>query len=197
MRARATLALLATAVGVLVSGCAPDPNSIAGQAASGDRKGYVSGDGSVTQLAADQRGEPIALAGALLDGTPWSVEQARGKVVVLNVWGAWCPPCVEEIPALQQVWADVSAAKKPVVFMGLDVRDSPETASSFLQAKGVTYPSLRYDGGAPLLALQGKAPTIPATVILDAKGRIAARVLGPVDATTLSGLVEDALEELA
>ena len=187
---------VALTVSASVSACTPDPNSVAGQAASGDRKGYVSGDGTVTQIEPARRGDPIALKGTLLDGTPWSVEEARGKVVVLNVWGQWCPPCVAEMPILQKSWASLSAAGKPVVFVGLDVRDSPETAASFLTKAQVTFPSLRYDGGVPLLALKGKAPTIPATVVLDAQGRIAARILGPVTEATLGGVVDDALKEL-
>jgi thiol-disulfide isomerase/thioredoxin len=192
----ASTVALVVGASVAIAACTPDPNSVAGQAASGDRKGYVSGDGTVTQIEPARRGEPIALKGTLLDGTPWSVEEARGKVVVLNVWGQWCPPCVAEMPILQKSWASLSAAGKPVVFVGLDVRDSPETAASFLTKAQVTFPSLRYDGGVPLLALKGKAPTIPATVVLDAQGRIAARILGPVTEATLGGVVDDALKEL-
>ena len=70
------------------------------------------------------------------------------------------------------------------------------------EGKAVSYTHLdvykrqRYDGGVPLLALKGKAPTIPATVVLDAQGRIAARILGPVTEATLGGVVDDALKEL-
>lgn len=193
---RAGLAAVAMALALALSACTPDPNSVAGQAASGDRKGYISGDGTVSQIEPARRGEPITLTGTLLDGTPWSLEQARGKVVVLNVWGQWCPPCVAEMPILQKSWASLSAAGKPVIFVGLDVRDSPETAASFLAKTRVTFPSLRYEGGVPLLALKGKAPTIPATVVLDGQGRIAARILGPVTEATLGGVVDDALKEL-
>ena len=69
-----------------------------------DQKGYVGGDGTVEELPAAKRDKPVTLSGKLLDGTDWNVEQARGKVVVLNVWGAWCGPCQAEMPHLQKAW---------------------------------------------------------------------------------------------
>jgi len=135
------------------------------------------------------------LSGTTFEGTPWTVANARNHVVVLNVWGQWCGPCVAEMPHLQQVWLQLSAAGKPVQFMGIDSRDGVETAKAFLRANKITYPSLRDDGGRTLLALRGKANTTPTTLILDRQGRLAARVSGPVSAATLSGLVSDVLSE--
>lgn len=177
----------------LLAGCSSDPNSIAGQAQKGDNKGYVAGDGTVQQLALSQRGKPVALDGTTLEGKPWSTKDAAGKVVVLNVWGEWCPPCQKEIPELQEVWSDWQKSGDPVQLMGLDQRDSVARAQAILKAKNATYPSLRDDGGRSLLALQGKAQYTPTTLVLDKQHRIAARVSGPVDASTLRGLVQDVL----
>lgn len=178
-----------------LSACGADPNSLAAQARSGDGKGYVSGDGSIERVAAGERSAPLTLSGATLEGAPWKVADARGKVLVLNVWGQWCGPCVAEMPYLQQVWSALSKAGKPVQFMGINSRDGVETAKAFLIANKITYPSLRDDGGATLLALRGKANTTPTTLVLDPQGRLAARVSGPVTAATLSGLVNDVLGE--
>lgn len=195
--ARHTGAVLAVLTGLALAACSgPAPGSIADQAASGDRKGYVSGDGTVTQLAVADRAAPVDLSGTLLDGSSWSAAGERGRVVVLNVWGSWCPPCVEETPTLQKVWDTADRAKAPVRFVGLNVRDSVASATAFLEAQKVTFPSLRYDDGAALLALQGKASAIPSTLVLDGQGRIAARVLGPVTQTVLQGLIDDAVAEL-
>jgi len=180
-----------------ISACGADAGSIAAQARSGDGKGYVSGDGSIERLAPDKRSSPLTLSGTTIAGAPWKVADARGRVLVLNVWGQWCGPCVAEMPHLQQVWSDLSAAGKPVQFMGINYRDGVETARAFLRANDVTYPSLRDDGGATLLALRGTANTTPTTLVLDNRGRIAARVSGPVTAATLSGLVNDLLGESA
>jgi thiol-disulfide isomerase/thioredoxin len=189
----AVLAALALSVGV--SACGTDAGSIAAQARSGDDKGFVSGDGTIERLAPDQRTTPLTLSGTTVQGTSWKVADALGKVLVLNVWGSWCGPCVAEMPHLQQVWSQMSTAGKPVQFMGINERDGAETATAFLRAKRVTYPSLQDDGERTLLALRGKANTTPTTLVLDRTGRIAARVSGPVSAATLVGLVNDVLGE--
>jgi len=185
------------ALSVGVSACSTDANSIAAQAKSGDGKGFISGDGSIERVALDQRSAPLTLSGTTLQGTSWRVADALDKVLVLNVWGTWCGPCVAESPHLQQVWSEVSAAGKPVQFMGINYRDSVETAAAFLRANKITYPSLEDDGGRTLLALRGKANATPTTLVLDRRGRIAARVSGPVTAATLTGLVDDVLGESA
>ena len=190
----------AVAVGALCLGaaaCSSDANSIAAQAKSGDGKGFVSGDGTIERVAPNQRSTPLTVSGTTLQGVPWTVADARGKVLVLNVWGQWCGPCIAEMPHLQQVWSQVAATGEPVQFMGINYRDSVETAKAFLRANKVTYPSLQDDGGATLLALRGTANTTPTTLVLDRRGRIAARVSGPVTAATLNGLVNDVLGESA
>ena len=188
----------AVAVGALCLGataCSSDANSSAAQAKSGDGKGFVSGDGTIERVALGKRSAPLTLSGTTLDGRSWNVADAKDEVLVLNVWGQWCGPCVAEMPHLQQVWSELSAADKPVQLMGINYRDGVETAKAFLRANKITYPSLEDDGGRTLLALRGKANTTPTTLVLDRRGRIAARVSGPVSAATLSGLVDDVLGE--
>lgn len=193
-RARLVVAGVAAAA-ALLAGCSSDPNSVAAQARSGDRKGYVSGDGTVQQIAQNKRRAPLVVTGTTLDGKAWSSVQARGTVLVLNVWGSWCGPCVKEAPVLQKVYAKTQLDKSPVTFMGLDVKESPESANAFVRSRGITYPSLAFDGGKPLLGLKGQAPTVPTTLVLDSQGRLASRVLGPLSESTLTGLIHDALLE--
>jgi len=195
----AIVVLLAMSVGL--SSCSSEASSIAAQARSdGDPggtggKGFVSGDGSIERLAPGKRSSPLTLSGRTMQGSPWTVTEARDRVLVLNVWGQWCGPCVAEMPDLQRVWSQFSESGKPVQFMGINYRDGVETARAFLLAKKITYPSLQDDGGRTLLALRGMANTTPTTLVLDRRGRLAARVSGPVSATTLSGLVNDVLGE--
>ncbi len=176
-----------------LSGCSADPNSVAAQARSGDQKGYVSGDGTVEQIPAADRGAPVDLHGTTLDGASWSSADQRGKVVVVNVWGSWCGPCVAEAGDLEKAWTQIQAAKKPVRFIGIDFREDPARGAAFARARKITYPSLTDESGVLILALQGKAPTIPTTLVLDTSGRIAARVSGAVTTATLTGLVDDAI----
>ncbi len=188
---------LAAAVLLLgVTACSQDPDSVAAQARAGDQKGYVSGNGAVETIPDADRAEPVELSGDLVDGGTWSSASARGRdVVVVNVWGSWCAPCVAEAPDLQEAWSGLQAVKAPVQFMGIDFREDPARGAAFAKKAGITYPSLTDESGVLILALQGKAPTVPTTLVLDTEGRIAARVNGPVDASTLRGLVDDVLAE--
>jgi thiol-disulfide isomerase/thioredoxin len=195
---RAGLTVVTVASVLALGSCSTDADSVAEQALAGDAKGYVAGDGSVQQLPTSERTGTVALAGTTVDGQAWSTpHDAEGKVVVVNVWGSWCGPCVDEMPHLQQVWSGYSGAGKPVAFVGIDIKESAATAAAFLRANKVTYPSLSdsESGGQPMLALQGKAAATPSTLVLDRRGRIAARVLGATTAGTLTALVDDVLAE--
>ena len=199
-RRGAFVAACALGLSLLTAACNDDANSVASQAMAGDGKGYVAGDGTVEQLAVADRGAAVSLGGTTVDGKSWSTAaDAPGKVVVVNVWGSWCAPCVDETPYLQQVWQSYSTAGKPVAFVGIDIKESAATAAAFLKANSVTYPSLSDSGsgGQPMLALQGKAAATPSTLVLDRQGRIAARVLGATTVSTLTGLVDDVLAEQA
>ncbi|GGL33017.1 TlpA family protein disulfide reductase [Phycicoccus endophyticus] len=192
---RRVLVGLAGLAALALAGCTEDPNSVAAQAKAGDQKGYVSGDGTVETIPEAQRDEPVTMSGSLLDGTSWDIASTRGEVLVLNVWGSWCAPCVAEAPDLQKAWEQVQQEKVPAQFVGIDFREEAERGAAFAQKAGVTYPSLTDESGVLVLRLQGKAPTVPTTLVLDPKGRIAARVNGPVDTSTLTGLVDDVVAQ--
>ncbi|MBM6404960.1 TlpA family protein disulfide reductase [Phycicoccus sp. CSK15P-2] len=187
--------LLLGAGTVAVSSLTEDPDSVAAQARAGDRKGYVSGDGNVETIPAADRGEPVQLTGALLDGTAWSIDSTRGEVLVVNVWGSWCAPCVAEAPTLEQVWKNLQADQVPARLIGIDFREEAERGAAFVAKEQLTYPSLSDESGVLISSLQGKASTVPTTLVLDPQGRIAARVAGAVEASTLRGLVDDVVAE--
>jgi len=192
-RTRAVAVLLAA--GAALAGCGSDANTIAGQAMQGDQKGYISGDGTVQTVPPEEREITIELTGTTLEGEPWDSADARGSVLVINVWGSWCGPCKAEAKDLQAVYEHFTSAGEPVEFIGVNDRDSQPTALAFQEAEGIGYPSLVDDGGRTLVALQGMANARPSTLVLDEQGRLAARVAGQVDESTLRGLVEDVLSE--
>ncbi|QWC85715.1 TlpA family protein disulfide reductase [Nocardioidaceae bacterium] len=133
----------------------------------------------------------------LLDGTELDSDDLRGRPVVVNVWGSWCGPCRAEAPILARVARDFEGR---VRFLGLNVRDSPDAARAFERAFEVPYPSVHPDDSArAILAFGGSltATAVPTTVVLDGNGRIAARVVGQVDGSTLRGLVNDVLQSSA
>lgn len=193
MRLTRRAAVAAVALTALAA-CSTDPNSVAEQAKDGSQKNYISGDGSIQQAAPDKRGDPVELTGTTLDGTAWSIGTTRGKPLVINLWASWCPPCQKEAPAIKEV-SEKTAFADTVAFLGINQRESAETAAAQVRAWGHTFPTLSDDGGTALLALQGKAAAMPSTLVLDREGRIAAWVGGPVTAATLTGLIEDVLAE--
>ena len=192
-RAALTAALLAVLTGL--AGCGDGGNTINEQARDGSQKGYIAGDGTIEQLAPEDRTMTIELEGETLEGEPWSSSDARGEVVVVNVWGSWCGPCVAEAPDLRAAHEHFSEAGAPVSWIGVNDRDSAAAALAFEERYEIPYPSLVDDGGATLLQLQGMANARPSTLVLDREGRLAARVAGQVDESTLRGLVEDVLEQ--
>jgi thiol-disulfide isomerase/thioredoxin len=190
MTSRRALLAAVAAVALGLSGCS---SSLSGSGAPD--KGYLPGNGSITKVDVAERAEPVTFSGSTLQGKPFDLRDYRGKVVVVNVWGSWCPPCVKEAPALQQVWTQTR--DKGVQFVGINTRDQPANARAHERRFGVTYPSIEDDQGRVLLALRGKLPpsAIPSTLVLDRQGRLAYRVLSEVRASTLDGLIEDTLAE--
>lgn len=191
MRCRAGLLAVLVATAAL-AGCSGTSNSISREAA-GSGGQYGSGDQRIDVISAADRRTVIRVSGRDLEGKATDSASYRGKVLVLNKWASWCPPCNAEAPALQQVWDGYTG--KDVQFLGVGLRESPQTALAFQRKFAITYPSLAYDGGAVLLQLRGQALPTPTTLVVDREGRLAARVSGEVTAATLRGLINDVLAE--
>lgn len=159
---------------------------------SGDQ-GYVAGKGIITALDTSERKVPGEVSGETLDGEQVSLDDYRGQVVVVNVWGSWCAPCRKEAPMLAEAARDL--AKDDVAFLGIDSRDpSRSAAQAFVRSFDIPYPSIYDQQGRTLLAFRGtlNPNAIPSTVIIDRQGRVAGSVLGEVTRTTLEDLVEEA-----
>jgi thiol-disulfide isomerase/thioredoxin len=184
--ARWLAVLMATLLGsVVLSSCTDTPSGSADA-------GFISGKGVITRLPVDEREKPGEVSGETIDGEPISLDDYAGKTVVVNVWGSWCGPCRSEAPDL--VAAAKQLADDDVVFLGINSRDLNQAAArAFVRRFAIPYPSIYDQGGQTLLAFRGTltANSIPSTVVIDEKGRVAARVLGEVSKSTLVGLVED------
>ena len=74
----------------------------------------------------------------LLSGEELALSDLRGKVVVLNFWATWCPPCREEMPSFESIYREYQ--DRDVVFVGVAVADTEERARDFVEGVGVTYP---------------------------------------------------------
>jgi thiol-disulfide isomerase/thioredoxin len=146
-------------------------------------------------MPAADRKDAVTFAGSTLQGDRFDVTDHRGEVVVVNVWGSWCAPCIAEAPVLERVWEQTRSLQ--VQFVGVNSRDQEAAARAHERRFEISYPSIDDDGGRVLLAFRGTLPPVatPSTLVLDRQGRVAARVLGPVSASTLRGVVDDVLAE--
>ena len=122
-----------------------------------------------------------------------SLAAQKGKVVVLNVWASWCPPCQSEMPLLQRTHEQI--ASEGGVVLGIDTQDSPDDAMAFLRKKNITFPSLR-DRDREYGRDYGVS-AYPETFLIDRKGRIAALRRGPVDQAWLDANLPGLLKEKA
>lgn len=185
---------LLLALALMISGCAAtDP--LAQQAKAGDNKNYIAGDGSVSEYAPGTRGEPVELTAELYDGTTVSSADWAGQVTVLNVWYAACAPCRVEAPDLEALWQEHQ--QDGVQFFGVNIRDQQQTAEAFERNFGITYPSFNDQGGTVQFTMAEYVPAqaVPSTLVLDRQGRVAARVIGLAEKSTLDALITDVLAE--
>lgn len=195
VRGRAIPAVTAGLLIVLMLGACGANDPLAQQAAAGDNKNYVAGDGSVTEYAAALRGAPIELDAPMMDGTRLTSADLRGHVAVLNFWYAACAPCRLEAPTLESLHQEFTP--KGVLFNGVNIRDEAPTGEAFERSFGITYPSLLDKSGTVLLAMSQYVPpqAVPTTLVIDKQGRVAARILGVADKSTLKTLLADAVAE--
>jgi cytochrome c biogenesis protein CcmG/thiol:disulfide interchange protein DsbE len=127
------------------------------------------------------------------EGGKSSLADYRGRVVVVNFWASWCPPCVDELPVLQRTQRRIE--RRGATVLGVNYKDIPEDALGFVRRFRLSYPSLRDRDGE--YAERYGAAAFPETFVIDRRGRIAALRRGPVDERwlqeTLPGLLaEDA-----
>jgi DsbE subfamily thiol:disulfide oxidoreductase len=117
-----------------------------------------------------------------LDGTgTLSLSDYAGKVVVLNFWASWCPPCKEENPALLRVWERYRTSD--VVFIGVVFNDPTEKAREYVKANGVTWPTVQDADGRIAFAYGVHGP--PETYFIGLDGVIAGRHIGAIGEAAL------------
>jgi peroxiredoxin len=175
-RRRSRVAALVLAVtAIALSGCGGSPSSASAA--------------PITVYAPGQRAAGPDLIGKLLDGGSFRLADHRGEVVVLNFWASWCPPCRVEADDLERSYQATKA--DGVTFLGIDVRDQRDLARRAIAADKVTYPSV-FDSSSSLALLFDLPPsTIPATIVIDREGRIAAMARRAVLDTELTPLINE------
>lgn len=194
---RALLLTAATVAGLMtLTACGDGEGGKPSGSAGGN---YVVGTGGISTVARGERTEAPKLDGPTVDGKTLDTTALKGKVVVLNVWGSWCPPCRNEAKYFAQVSKEMADAGKDVAFVGINTRDSStQNALNFEHDYGIGYPSL-YDPDGKLMLRFPKGTlnpqAIPSTIVLDKEGRIAARTLVAINDTQLRSMIDPLLAE--
>lgn len=153
---------------------------------------FVGGSGQITTVQAASRVAAPDLSGTTVAGGKDSLAAYKGKVVVINIWGSWCAPCRAEAPNLAAVSAQEAA--KGVQFLGINTRDlDVSNAQRFDEKFKITYPSL-FDPYGKLILQFPKGSlnpqSLPATLVVDRQGRLAARALKALSEDELRALVD-------
>jgi cytochrome c biogenesis protein CcmG, thiol:disulfide interchange protein DsbE len=145
-----------------------------------------------SQLAAGKRPpSPDLTLPKLQGGGEVPLSSYRGKVVVLNFWASWCPPCKDEAPVLAR-WQPRLVAKNGTI-VGVDVLDVRSDAQQFIDEHKLDFPQLRDQDGSRLKSFE--IVGYPETIVLDRKGRIAATSRGTIDEKFFVDKVEPLLKE--
>jgi cytochrome c biogenesis protein CcmG, thiol:disulfide interchange protein DsbE len=132
---------------------------------------YRQGESSI----AGKSAEDIHLT--LPDGQSTTLAKYQGKVVILNFWATWCPPCVEETPALIQLQQRI--APRNGVVLGVSVDEDESAYRTFLQQHGINYPTSR--DATKKSALDYGTVMYPETYVIDRHGKILRKIIGPQD----------------
>lgn len=179
------------AVGAL-AGCTESPSF----SSDGSGTGYVSGSGVYLEIPAAHRKAAGTFTSVLESGTTITSAQLLGTVHVLNFWYAGCGPCRVEAPRMEKAYQHY---KGTVPFYGVDLYDQAATAQAFEKAHKVTYPSM-IDTNTVAVQYAYSAyvspDAVPTTLVIDKRGRVAARVTGEVeDPKILTAIVDRVIAE--
>jgi thiol-disulfide isomerase/thioredoxin len=151
---------------------------------------YLNRDPQTPGQAVEASGPMPAISEPALDGGRITPTTYRGDVVVVNFWASWCGPCRKEQPGLERLWGEYE--ERGVQFLGVNFRDDPAAALTYLDEFEVTYPSVEDDG---VIAHRFRVPYLPATVLVDRSGQMRYRLLGAQDEAVVRGYLEELLRE--
>jgi thiol-disulfide isomerase/thioredoxin len=191
---KVAIALMLSAFVLTSSGCATD--SLAEQFREGDNKNYIAGDGTVTEFALGSRPQAADWSGVSESGDNLSSDQLTGVITVMNFWYAGCAPCRIEMPELIELQDQFLADE--VQFIGVNVRDTPETALAFARQVNLNFPSVMdAKTGSVVLGFTGVVTpqAVPTTLVIDSEGNVSARVLGRIDKGILEELIKTVVRE--
>ncbi len=111
-------------------------------------------------------------------GQALDVSHLKGKVVFVNFWASWCPPCKEEMPSIEALYRELMK-NDAFVMITILYKDEAKTAMNYMQAFSYTFPLFTDNNG--ISAKRYGVTGVPETYLIDKKGTLRKRVIGPAD----------------
>jgi len=127
-----------------------------------------------------------------LDGKPVSLADFKGKVVVLDIWATWCPPCRAEIPHFIEIQNEYKDKGVTVVGMSVD-STGPADVAKFVKDNGMNYPIVMADE--KTATAYGADQGIPFTIVIDKNGNVVSRHLGLTDKSVFEDDIKKTLAQ--
>lgn len=124
------------------------------------------------------------------DGRPVSLSDYTGKVVLVNFWATWCSSCVTEMPDYEQVYQQYGRGERDFVVLGINFQESAAQVQQYANGLGVTFPVL-VDQSGSVTNRQYQVTAMPASLIIDKRGLIFYRHLGPMSGETLTAKLKE------
>ena len=125
-------------------------------------------------------------------GVTHSLENYKGKVIFLNFWATWCPPCKKEMPDIENIYKEYGENKKDVVILGVNSEKENEV-KKFLKDKGYTFPTLIDENSEVMRKYFIQA--FPTSFVIDKKGNVYGYVMGGLTKEQIKQVIEEVLKK--
>lgn len=129
-----------------------------------------------------------------LDGKEVKLSGLKGKVVLLDFWATWCPPCIKSLPHIHELSKNADHAKKGLVVLAVNAQEKPATIKTFLASKKMADLTVPLDADGKTMG-DYKVQGIPTTIVVGKDGKVAEVFvgIGPDSSAKLDAAIEKAL----
>lgn len=125
-------------------------------------------------------------------GVVHSLESYKGKVIFLNFWATWCPPCKKEMPDIENIYKEYGENKKGVVILGIN-NEKKDVVKKFLEEKGYTFPTVIDENSEVMRKYFIQA--FPTSFVIDKEGNVYGYVMGGLTKEQIKQVIEDVLKK--